>query len=109
MDVRCSTCKEPFEVDYLWNDVINETDLTDREVKVWLELPAARKLDEPYRRKFAEAGWEFGNSVINVIHCSACPDDAKPDTEAVRIKAELEILLGDDEDGLAAALEDLGL
>jgi hypothetical protein len=27
MDVFCSTCKEPVEADYLWNDAIYETDL----------------------------------------------------------------------------------
>jgi hypothetical protein len=53
--------------------LIYETDLTAREVKVWLGLPPARKLDVLYRRKFAKTGWMFGKSVIKVIHCSPCP------------------------------------
>ncbi len=68
----------------------------------------ARKLDERSRRKFADAGWKFGKSVLNVIRCPACPKGAEPDPEVIEIKAALEVMLGGDEDGLAATFEDLG-
>jgi hypothetical protein len=41
--------------------------------------------------------------------CPACPKSAQPDQEKLMIKAELETLLGDDEDGLAATYADHGL
>jgi hypothetical protein len=44
-----------------------------------------------------------------VIRCPACPKDALPDTGKVQLKAEIEDLLADDEDGLAATYEDHGL
>jgi hypothetical protein len=40
------------------------------------------------------------------VHCPCCPKGAKPDLEKVEIKAALEDVLGDDEDGLAATYED---
>ena len=59
--------------------------------------------------EFRSAGWEFGQSVINVVRCPCCPKDAQPDPDRVQTKAALEELLGDDEDGLAAAFEDYRL
>ena len=74
----------------------------------WRDLPQDQKLNEPYRSKFLAAGYEFGHSIINVIRCPACPADAQPNHERVALKAALEELLGDDEDGLAAMFEDYG-
>ena len=109
MDVHCSTCDEPWDVHHLWKDEIYETDLTEEECEAWVDLPQAQKLNDRYRAKFAANGWEFGRSVINVIHCPACPKDAKADPERVAMKSVLEDLLGDDEDGIAAMMEDYGL
>lgn len=109
MDVHCSTCKEPWDVDHLWVDAIYETDLSEGEIEAWQRLPRLEKLSDHYREKLRSAGWEFGNSVINVIRCPCCPADAKPDPVALGIKAVLEDILGDDEDGLAAEFEDYGL
>jgi len=106
MDVHCSTCGEPWDVHHLWHDAIFETDLSIEEAEAWRQLPQNQKLNERYRNKFLAAGWEFGNSVINVIRCLGCPASALPDPELVAIKAALEELLGDDEDGLAAIFED---
>lgn len=109
MDVHCSTCNEPWDVDHLWADAIYETDLSEGEIEAWQRLPRAEKLSDRYREKFRSAGWEFSNSVINVIRCPCCPADAKADPRILTIKAALEDLLGDDEDGLAAEFEDYGL
>src|SRR5262249_808044 len=106
MDVRCSTCNEPWDVDHLWHKAIFETDLTAEEAVSWQELPREQKLNERYRQKFSDAGWKFGKSVINVIRCPCCRSDAQADPEKVDLKAALEDMLGEDEDGLAATYED---
>ena len=67
------------------------------------------KLLDCYRKKFKAIGYEFGGSILNVIRCPACPKDAKPDPDRAAMKAGIVELLGDDEDGIAAAMEDFGL
>jgi hypothetical protein len=106
MDVHCSTCHEPWNVHHLWHDAIFETGISIEESEAWRNLPRHQKLADRYRKEFRAAGWEFGQSVINVIRCPCCPKDAKPNPETVQIKAALEALLGSDEDGLAATFED---
>lgn len=106
MDVHCTTCGEPWDTYHLWHDAIFETGLSQEEAEVWCSLPRAQKLTDRYREQFRAAGYEFGQSVINVIRCPGCPKDAKSDVERLKTKAALEELLGDDEDGLAATFED---
>ena|SRR5205085_9403719 len=106
MDVYCSTCGDPWDVDYLRHEQIFETDLTEAEADSWRELPPAQQLSERYRNLFRAIGWEFGQTVINVIRCRCCPKDAEADPGRVAVKAALEGLLRDDPDGLAAAFED---
>lgn len=109
MDVHCSTCDEPWDAHHLKFDEVYETDMTEAECEAWTDLSPALQLNERYRSKFAVNGWEFGKTVINVIRCPACPKDAKPDPDRVAMKSVLEDLLGDDEDGIAAMMEDYGL
>lgn len=109
MDVHCSTCREPWDTYHLWEDAIFETGLSYEEAKAWRSLPQNEKLNDRYREEFRAAGWELGRSVLNVLRCPACPSVVLADPETVAIKAALEDVLGDDEDGLAAAYEDLGL
>lgn len=109
MDVHCSTCAEPWDTYHLWHDAVFETALSHEEAEAWRSLPRTAKLTDRYRKEFRVAGWEFGQSVINVIRCPACPKDAKPNLERVEIKAAMEELLGGDEDGLAATFEDYHL
>jgi hypothetical protein len=106
MDVHCSTCGEPWDTYHLWHDAVYETGLSEKAVKNWHTLPPRRKLSDHYRAEFRAAGWEFGGSVINVVRCPCCPKGATPDPEKVVIKAAIEELLGEDEDGLAATFED---
>jgi len=105
MDVHCSTCGEPWDVYHLWHEAIYDA-LPPEEAGVWCSLPRSQKLSDQYRDAFRAAGWEFGQSVINVTRCPACPKDAKPDLEKVMTKAAIEEIMGDDEDGLAATFED---
>lgn len=109
MDVHCSTCSEPWDVDHLWHEAIFETDLSHEEARAWQYLSQADRLTERYRDKLRAVGWEFGRSVINVIRCPSCPPGADANPEHLAIKAALEDVLGDDEDGLAATFEDSGL
>jgi hypothetical protein len=109
MDVHCSSCGEPWDVYHLRHDAIFETDLDHAEAEAWRSLSGALRLSPRYREKFKAAGWEFGQSIMNVIRCPCCPKDAKPDPERLQTKAALEGLLGDDEDGLAATFEDFHL
>ena len=109
MDVHCSSCDEPWDVYHLWHEAIFETGLSVEESEAWRSLPRRQKLSTRYREEFRAAGWEFGQTVINVVRCPCCPKDAKPNVERVHTKAALEELLGDDEDGIAATMEDYGL
>jgi hypothetical protein len=109
MDVHCSTCGEPWDTYYLRHEAIFETALSQAEAEAWLECSNEVRLLPRYREKFKAAGWEFGGSVINVIHCPCCPKDAKPESDRLATKASLERLFGDDEDGLATTFEDYNL
>ena len=81
MDVHCTSCGEPWDVYHLRHDAIFETDLDTEEAKAWGGLSASQRLSSRYREKFKAAGYEFGASVMNVIHCPACPKDSKPDPD----------------------------
>ena len=109
MDVHCSTCGEPWDTYHLWHDAIWETGLSEAEIRAWESLPQSEKLAPKWREEFVAARYVFGRTVINVIRCPACPQDAQPDTGKMLLKAELEDLLAGDEDGLAATYEDHGL
>ena len=109
MDVHCSTCGEPWDTYHLWHDAIWDTGLSEDEIREWEKLPQHEKLAPKWREEFKVAGYVFGQTVVNVVRCPACPKDAEPDTAKVEIKAAIECLLAGDEDGLAATFEDHGL
>ena len=109
MDVHCSSCGEPWDVYHLRHDAIFETDLDPAEAEVWRGLSQTERLSSRYREKFKAAGYEFGASVLDVRHCPGCPKGAKPDPDKAALKAGLVEILGDDEDGIAATMEDFGL
>ena len=109
MDVHCTTCGEPWDVYHLRHDAIYETDLSHAEAKAWTELSPHLKLLDRYREKFKASGFEFGGSIVNVMHCPACPKDAKPDPDKAALKAGIVEILGDDEDAMVDAMEDCGV
>ena len=109
MDVHCTTCGEPWDTYHLRLDAIYETDLDTDEAKAWTELSPKLKLGDRYREKFKAIGFEFGGSVLNVMRCPACPKNAKPDADKAAMKAGIVEIMGDDEDGIAATMEDWGL
>ena len=106
MDVYCTTCTEPWDTFHLREEAIHETDFDEAEIAAWLTLPSEQKLAPRYRQKLAAVGWQFGSTMINVMHCPACPKDAAPDAETLAVKAALEELLAGDEDALATTFED---
>lgn len=108
MDMHCSTCGEPWDTYHLRHDAIWETSLGEEEIKAWIECSTKTQLNERYRDKFREAGWEFGATVLNVRRCPCCPKDARTDTDTDVAKTGIEETLGDDTDGLAATFEDFG-
>ena len=109
MDVHCSSCGEPWDVYHLRHDAIFETDLDPAEAEVCRGLSQTERLSSRYREMFKAAGYEFGASILDVIHCPACPKGAKPDPDKAALKAGIVEILGDDEDGIAATMEDFGL
>ncbi len=109
MDVHCTTCGEPWDVDHLWHEAIFDTTLSPEEAQAWCKLPQRSKLAPRYRAKFEAQGWKFGRTVLNVVRCPCCPDDAHTDLMLWQGKSDLEALFEDDPDGLAAAFEDLNL
>lgn len=109
MDVHCSTCREPWDVYHLRHEAIYETGLDAAEIQAWKQLPAKDRLCPRYREEFREVGFEFGASILDVRRCPCCPPTGEPDRTRVEMKAALTDILGSDEDGLAAMLEDLGL
>lgn len=109
MDVHCTTCGEPWDIHHLRYDAIFETDLSHAEAKAWTELSPKLKLLDRYREKFKAVGYEFGGSILNVMRCPACPKGAQPDPDKAAMKATIVEMLGDDEDGIAATMEDHGL
>lgn len=109
MDAHCSSCGESWDVYHLWHDVIFETGLDHAEAEAWRTLPAPERLNPRYREKFHALGWEFGRSILDVLHCPCCPPGATPDPDKAAMKAGLIEILGDDEDAIASAMEDFGL
>jgi len=71
--------------------------------------PWERKLTNFWREQFKADGWEFGSSVIAVLHCPCCVANGKcegADERRDLILCADELLTGD-EDGLAVTLQDM--
>jgi hypothetical protein len=109
MDVHCSSCGEPWDAYHLRHDAIFETALNHAEAEAWGNLPPGQRLSHRYRKEFQAAGYRFGVSILDVVRCPSCPKHARPDPDKVALKAGLVEILGDDEDAIAATMEDFGL
>ena len=82
MDIYCPKCGEPVEIDYL-HDVAADHDSTFNEVREAFYMDGCKALD---------------------ARCNP-----NPNKRLASISAALMDLLGDDVDGLAADMEDLGM
>jgi hypothetical protein len=106
MQVYCTTCKEPWNTYHLLEDSGFEIGLSLEEVEVWQSLSCAEKLNEHYRHAFRTVGWEFGASLLNVIHCPCCPPGVQPDPNRLATKHTLELFFFDDQERLASIFEE---
>lgn len=109
MEVRCTTCREPWDTNHLRDEAIHDTSLPTEEILGWQNLPTAQRLTWKFREEFMDAGWHFGSSLMNVIKCPACPAGVYPDKEKLELKAEIEANLSGDEEALAAQYNVLDL
>ena len=109
MDVHCSTCGEPWDTYHLWQDAIYDTDLAEAEIESWLSLPTAERLTPHYREAFLAVPWEFGDSILHVRRCPCCEEHAAINAEHDQNMRSICRVFGDDEDAIAAAVEDFGL
>ena len=111
MEVKCVRCSELWSVDYLRHDLVMELagsqEATLEEQQALMDYAVDYKLTPPVRAFLRRANWEFGESILVVKHCDACRPDDTLDEARFAVEEELAYLLGDDEDGLAAELEDL--
>ncbi len=106
MDVHCSACGEPWDSWHILNDAIYDTALTRPECAAWNRTPRQKQLAPHYRTVFRDAGYEFGHTLMHVIHCPACPPTAKAGDEPTTLKHAIEDILGDDLDAIAATFND---
>jgi len=109
MDVHCSSCGEPWDAYHLRHDAIFEIAVDQAEAEAWHDFSPAEQLSSRYRQEFKAVGYEFGASILDVLYCPCCPESTKPDPDQAAAKAKIVEILGDDEDGIAAAMEDFGL
>lgn len=104
MDVHCQSCNEPWEAYHIRHDAIHETDLSDKDKKAF-----KGKLTPKYRTAFKAAGWECGAGLFSIRRCPCCPTEAVLNKDRAAMTDVLHDLLGDDLDGIAAEMEDMGL
>ena len=109
MDVHCSSCNHPWDAYHLRHDVISETDLDSAEAYALRNLPSSQQLSRQYRDKLKAVGYEFGGSILNMQRCPCCPRGAKPDADRAAMRTRFVEILGDDDDAIAATMEDFGL
>jgi len=76
MDIKCRTCGEPWETDYLRHDLSNPPD----------------------------PRWIFGGSRMILLHCPSCPAGAKVDEEFINTWIDVAAVC--DDDGLASIFGD---
>ena len=107
MDITCGKCGEPYDVYHMMHDAVYETDLDEQTIKkLWKS-----KLTPELEKAFNEVGWRFvGRNLLAIAQCPACKDqpDTATSTERAALRGVLVEMLGDDLDGLACHLEDLG-
>lgn len=75
MEIHCTSCRKAWSVHYLWHKAVFETALTTEQADAWQCLSRPEKLGEYYRRQFRAAGWEFGNSIVNIVRCPSCSEN----------------------------------
>src|ERR1041385_7775890 len=104
MDVHCSSCGELWDTHHLRHDAIFEIAVDHSEAEAWHDLCVAEQLSTRYRQEFKAVGYEFGASILNVLHCPCCPEGFKPDPDQTATEVKIVEILGDDDDGIATTM-----
>ena len=100
-DIICPNCKEPWDAYHLRHDAIWETNMPDHVKENWDGI-----LTDEIRESFKVVGWEFGERTSHIIRCESCPEGETRVTTRSMAAEALADLLGDDEDGFIAMMED---
>ena len=112
-DVKCLRCGEPYDTDHLKYDAIWDAVEYGLPEIYAREFAEDRKLHPIVRSTMKKAGWEFGSSVLIVKRCPSCKSNEEENGKVVLDEEKLALsetvieVLGDDEDGIEAELEDL--
>lgn len=113
MDIQCAHCGEPWNIDHLRHELPHEIGFTTRADD--LTLPSAYLDGKPnplMLERLTCYGWRFASGrMYTVLRCPCCPSNGPlPDArDRMGDRRLLADLLGDDEDELAAMLEELDL
>lgn len=121
MDIKCATCKEPWDHYHLLEDEVHETEagieLINHKIRnenslfpeLWTGEVWEKKLTPFWREQFAANGWKFGSNVCVVFRCPCCKDNkAEPDEQVEEDYKTLDCLLEGDLDGLIVEMSDYG-
>lgn len=111
MDVQCAQCGEPWDIHHLRHDLPAEVNYTtDPDDTTQPQAYLGDKPNPAMLDRLAAEGWTFASGrLYAVLTCPCCADseplpDAKDRAGDRRVLADV---FGEDEDGLAAMLEDL--
>lgn len=113
-DSHCLHCNEPWDNYHLRHDALHETGHPNP--KGWdgkLETVCG---GVTAREWFKDDKWVFGDSLYDIRRCPCCPkgkgvlrQTIEEEDERAALRDELCSLMGGDEDGIAAMMEDFGL
>ena len=120
MDMKCATCQEPWEHQWLllelpfdiWD---GEEGSKSHKVVRRFELGAKVKIPDELREGLSDNGWKFGRTIVAVLECCCCAGkvgEGESDEDVTRrkeLRLEAEELLGEDLDGLISTLSSIDM
>lgn len=121
MRVTCATCGEPWETDHLLFEAAGDigdryggetaaSQIAEMEGGLQTALREGTKLCPPHmiREGMEKLGWQFGVGAMSVHRCPCCPSETPTHRGRSAAHDAIADLLGDDIDGAASMLEELG-
>jgi len=93
--VLCSTCNHHHDMQFINTSLIETTDLSFGDIKRWHSCND--KLSGLNRLALKSAGWEFGNSISNIIRCPNCAIEQRALGWRLLVKESLERYFTNDE------------
>ena len=109
MDVYCANCGEPWDHYHMRNDEPWEWGLPEFTIREFVREGRFHGPNDPVFKAAEAAGWKFaGNTPFAILRCPCCKDGPER-LGILRQKVIAAVaVLGNDEDGLVAALNDAG-